>query len=69
MAANPPIVPPPDNRELMAIMLAPLRAMVASAYRYPMPRANGHDVVVIPGLGTTDESLAALRGMLRRAGY
>lgn len=69
MAANPQIIPSPDNRELMAMALAPFRAMVASAYRYPVPRANGHDVVVIPGLGTTDESLATLRGMLRRAGY
>ena len=44
-------------------------AMAATPLLAALPRGDGHAVLVLPGLGGSDSSTAALRWFLGRLGY
>ncbi|MBP2335233.1 pimeloyl-ACP methyl ester carboxylesterase [Saccharothrix coeruleofusca] len=71
--AEPDAVPPPG---LLWYLTEPTRAVVdigqytaARRLLRAAPSGDGHTVLVLPGLGTTDSATAVLRGFLAGLGY
>ena len=70
---NDRVYPRPDRRLVLAegprAVLEIGSLMATAPYLYQAPRGDEHPVLVLPGLGGSDNSTTVLRGFLRSLGY